>query len=395
MLHRVIVVFLVSSCIAATMAARLHASHISIDSQNNLDGVNSTTQEGCRALPQYWDNKLANCRPAGAGGFASVLLANVRGSQTAVAIKQIQVRNTKIEDILVEIGFLARLSTEMLNAPYFPSYWDCYQAQAYATTSYSSYFTRKWPVKPVEVGILMEGSGVGDLQRYLMTTSRTGFNARTDCQIIIDMLRALVGLRFDDPVRNRNKNRAAIVHFDLKPQNVLLSEGYRAKLIDFGKACWDGQCGGARGTEPYIAPELFYRAKGTHKSDVFSMGLIIWEVMTRNSIRDFVENEEALESEWGADVSDFPSSTTWPEDMIKKLLRDDRLVGAPHDGKRMLQGMLQVHPSKRIDASGALTMARAMARKLGVSEEGHAPVNHMPPVDWKRSNCFGIGPRGH
>ncbi|KAE8698206.1 putative receptor-like protein kinase [Hibiscus syriacus] len=97
-------------------------------------------------------------------------------------------------------------------------------------------------------------------------------------QITIEIARGLEYLHLGCNTR--------ILHFDIKPHNILLDHEFHLKISDFGLA---KLCRGtytvvsmieARGTIGYIAPEVFCRNIGSisHKSDVYSYGMMILEM---------------------------------------------------------------------------------------------------------------------
>ncbi|KAE9619756.1 putative glycerophosphodiester phosphodiesterase, protein kinase RLK-Pelle-LRK10L-2 family [Lupinus albus] len=80
-----------------------------------------------------------------------------------------------------------------------------------------------------------------------------------------------------------------ILHFDIKPHNILLDENFIPKVSDFGLAKLypvDDSIvtlTGVRGTLGYMAPELFYRNVGgvSYKVDVYSFGMLLMEMTSK------------------------------------------------------------------------------------------------------------------
>ncbi|XP_009592347.1 rust resistance kinase Lr10-like [Nicotiana tomentosiformis] len=80
-----------------------------------------------------------------------------------------------------------------------------------------------------------------------------------------------------------------ILHFDIKPHNILLDENFNPKISDFGLAKLyptdDSivSVTAARGTVGYMAPELFYKNIGgvSYKADVYSYGMLLMEMAGR------------------------------------------------------------------------------------------------------------------
>ncbi|KAK7279740.1 hypothetical protein RJT34_24797 [Clitoria ternatea] len=91
--------------------------------------------------------------------------------------------------------------------------------------------------------------------------------------------------------------RNCIVHCDVKPENILLDDSYNAKVSDFGLAkllstvdnrhlTWTS----VRGTRGYLAPEWLANLPITSKSDVYSYGMVLLEIVSGK--RNFEVSEE-------------------------------------------------------------------------------------------------------
>ncbi len=80
-------------------------------------------------------------------------------------------------------------------------------------------------------------------------------------------------------------HQKGLIHGDVKPQNIIIQKG-RAKLLDFGLARVVGTSSRlAGGTLAYIAPELFKGGKIDPRVDLYSLGVVLHEVLRRKRIQ--------------------------------------------------------------------------------------------------------------
>jgi serine/threonine protein kinase len=87
-----------------------------------------------------------------------------------------------------------------------------------------------------------------------------------------------------------------ILHRDLKSENLLLGEDMSVKVADFGISCLESQCGSSKGftgTYRWMAPEMIKEKHHTKKVDVYSFGIVLWELLTALTPFDNMTPEQA------------------------------------------------------------------------------------------------------
>ncbi|KAJ6843549.1 rust resistance kinase Lr10-like isoform X1 [Iris pallida] len=162
-----------------------------------------------------------------------------------------------------------------------------------------------------------------------------------------------------------------ILHFDIKPQNILLDHDFVPKLSDFGlgklypKGCSLVSMSAARGTIGYIAPEQVSRSFGviSYKSDVYSFGMLLMEMAGgRRNVNRRVDNSSQVY---------YPS---WIYDRLEKMELGLEICHVEIDDmerKLCKVGLwcIQMRPSDR----------PSMSRVIEMLEEADADALPMPP----------------
>ncbi|XAR72906.1 Non-specific serine/threonine protein kinase [Bertholletia excelsa] len=155
----------------------------------------------------------------------------------------------------------------------------------------------------------------GNLRDHLRATDRSHLSWRTRIQIAIDVANALEYLHlYCNP---------PLCHGDIKSSNILLDENLVAKVADFGLAralkdgliCFEPGNTNVKGTSGYMDPEYVITQELTEKSDVYSYGVVLLELVTaRGAIQD---NKNLVE--W-AEV--FMSSDSWLPELVDPTIAD-------------------------------------------------------------------------
>lgn len=89
---------------------------------------------------------------------------------------------------------------------------------------------------------------------------------------------------------------AGVLHRDLKPANVMIDGRGRARIADFGIAAIarEARSSGVAGTPSYMAPELLQGREATVRSDIYALGLVLYELFTGKRAIEARSAAEAL-----------------------------------------------------------------------------------------------------
>ena len=92
-------------------------------------------------------------------------------------------------------------------------------------------------------------------------------------------------------------HKRSVIHFDLKPSNIMVSPkrlGRQVKVLDFGLAGLRGAAGQVMGTPQYLSPEIARRVKGDHRSDLYSLGVMAYQLLSGEMPYDTTQGVEWL-----------------------------------------------------------------------------------------------------
>jgi interleukin-1 receptor-associated kinase 1 len=221
-------------------------------------------------------------------------------------------------------------------------------------------------------GLIYEFMPNGSLERYNFgTDTEHSLGWETLFDITVGIARGLDYL-------HRGCN-AHIVHFDIKPHNILLDHDLRPKISDFGlaKLCPQKEStialsiAGARGTIGYIAPEVFSRGVGaiTSKSDVYSYGMMVLEM---SGARRSMDGDELTGSETSSSSKYFPQCLY--EGLDQFCARACEIDGEATElvRKMVVVGLwcVQISPSDRPSMSRVVEMLEKSTEELQLPPHG-------------------------
>ncbi|PRQ32546.1 putative glycerophosphodiester phosphodiesterase, protein kinase RLK-Pelle-LRK10L-2 family [Rosa chinensis] len=178
-----------------------------------------------------------------------------------------------------------------------------------------------------------------------------------------------------------------ILHFDLKPHNILLDENFTAKVSDFGLARLyplDNSIvslTAARGTIGYMAPELFYKNIGgvSYKADVYSFGMLMLEMAgRRKNLNAAIDHSSEFSHIY------FP---TWVSDQLNQG-KEIEIGDATEDEMKIIKKMIivalwciQMKPIERPSMSKVVEMLEGEIESLQIPPKPFLYPQQMPVND--------------
>lgn len=153
-------------------------------------------------------------------------------------------------------------------------------------------------------------------------------------------------------------HRAGIIHRDVKPENVLLAEDGRIKIGDFGlaRATSANTATGAQllGTIAYLAPELVTRGSADARSDIYALGILLYEMLT---------GEQPYQGEQPMQIAYQHATDSVPRPSAKN-------PSVPDELDELVLWATEKNPDERIsDAEAMLERLREIERELGITPQ--------------------------
>ena len=264
-------------------------------------------------------------RPLAEGGFGQVFLARMGGAagfQRTVALKQIRGEYTQSPDFVSDFIKEARIGGYL-------QHHNVVQVLGFEEVDGSYVLVMEY-VEGVDLAFVIENAVRWE---ETLSLSLIAEIAAQTCE----------GLQYLHTLRDPDGRPLRLIHRDLKPSNLLINRAGIVKITDFGiaRAAIEvgkkTQAGLIKGTLAYLSPEQARGEPLDHRSDLYALGAIVYELATRRRLYS-EETPWALLNALGSNdigeaLETFPSRVAPLLPILKSLLTsspDDRCPSAAH-----------------------------------------------------------------
>ena len=212
-------------------------------------------------------------------------------------------------------------------------------------------------------------AGADDGRLFLVMERIDGGTLTEHCRDLDLAVDERVDLFLDVCAAVHHANRQGVIHRDLKPANILVDPRGRPKLLDFGIASFVAGVSGERSwslgqsatggqallmTPAYAAPEQLLGDKVTPATDVYALGLVLYEVLTGQRAQSF-EGSNLVEMMERITETDPPL----PSEVFGELAKRDTPLARLQDRLRgdldtIVMKAIRKKPTERYDSAGEL-----------------------------------------
>lgn len=276
-------------------------------------------------------------RKIAVGGMAEIYLARTRSNER-VALKRIH-PNLLADSKFVQMFLDEARTVIQLRHP------NIVQLMDFGKVHDSYFFTMEW----------IDGKSLGEVVQQ-QVAKNVHFPVDVVLWIGLDICE---GLAYAHVKRDHYDQPLGIIHRDISPPNILVTTSCQFKVADFGIAeirnkGVQTQPGVIRGKFSYMSPEQSYGDPLDHRSDLFSVGIVLYELLL--SKRLFLrENEQAtIEAVRKCNIpslaksrSDIPAEL---DDVLRKVLSEDpkdRYPDAPSFADDLARVLKKYYPQSK------------------------------------------------
>jgi tRNA A-37 threonylcarbamoyl transferase component Bud32 len=218
-----------------------------------------------------------------------------------------------------------------------------------------------------------------------------------------------IGLAVAAALHHAHEQRSAdgkplyIVHRDVTPSNILIGYDGTVKVLDFGMAkaaiTADTQVGVRKGKAPYMAPEQCQGLRTDRRSDVFALGIVLYELVTAHRLFKGASDHDTMTTIVRGTI---PPPHTLREDLPRELssVIMKALARLPADRYQTaadVAGALETYASAAGIAPSPTALATYLKQQLGERKEPWMPggsVQPPAPVDFDGDQPGAASPAG-
>ncbi len=178
------------------------------------------------------------------------------------------------------------------------------------------------------------------------------------------------GLHYAHHLVDGSGNAQELVHRDVSPQNILVTWDGVVKLVDFGiaKAAWQSsrtRPGMVKGKWSYMSPEQCEGRKLDGRSDIFSLGVVLYELLTGTPRYRRDDAEAAMHEIRDGKPIDLAERRPGIPDELVQIVR--RATAVIRDGRYATAGEMQLHLERFLASRQKLTTAHLLVAHLKAS----------------------------